>query len=106
MKPSSVIDDCGWEDDSPREGPLSEHLCAHIDKLQAMMRESEDALRGTAMQTLDVRNWIRNQCSDYPRELHHRAALACRSVELARAQLATASAEIYALFAELEKHRG
>lgn len=94
MKPSSVIDDYNWEDDSPREGPLSEHLRGHIDKLQAMMRESEDALRGTAMQTRDVRNWIRDSCQGYPRELHHRAALACRGVELARAQLATASAEI------------
>lgn len=105
MKSSSVIDD-RWEDDTLIEGPLSEHLRAHIDKLQAMMRDSEAALRGTAMQTQDVRNWIRNECSDYPRELHHRAALACRAVELSRAQLATGSAEIYALFAELEKHRG
>lgn len=106
MKPSSVINDHDWEDDTPREGPLSEHMRGHIQKLEYVLRESENALRNTAMQTQDMRNWIRNACQGYPRELHHRAALACRGVELARAQLATATAEIYALFAELEKHGG
>lgn len=105
MKPSSVIDD--WIDDSPREGPLSHHLAADVDKLPHMMREADYGIANLARSVADLRLHLRQMCrSGYPDDLHSQAADMCRSVELARSQLATAHAEIYKLLARLDTTHG
>jgi hypothetical protein len=105
MKPSSVIDD--WIDDSPREGPLSHHLAADVDKLPHTMREADYGLNNLARSVADLRVHLREMCrSGYPDDLHSQAADVCRSVELARSQLAAAHVEIYKLLARLDTTHG
>ena len=95
-----------WDDDSPREGPLTEHMLGPIEKLQYTMREADGALRNLSNTVADLRACIREQCHGYPRELHQSAATACQGVELARAELARAHAQVYALIVEMENHSG
>jgi hypothetical protein len=105
MKPSSVIDD--WVDDSPREGPLSQHLAADVDKLPHTMREADFGLNNLVRSVADLRLQLREICrSGYPDDLHAQAAEMCRSVELARSQLSAAQAEIYKLLARLDTTHG
>lgn len=102
----SDIFDNDWIDDSPREGPLSQHLAGDVDKLPHMMREADNGISNLARSVADLRLHLRQMCPGYPDDLHSQAADMCRSVELARSQLATAHAEIYKLLARLDTTHG
>ena len=102
---SDIFDD--WVDDSPREGPLSQHLAGDINKLHYVMREADQGLTNLVQSVGYLRVHLRQMCRNgYPDDLHAQAADMCRSVELARSQLATAHAEIYKLLARLDTTHG
>jgi hypothetical protein len=106
MNKSVVDHDHIWDDDGLREGPISEHMRNEITKLNFIVREADHSLINLAQVTQGLNSRIEELCSGYPRRLHREAVLACREVEMARAQLSRAAAQIYALGAEMQMHEG
>lgn len=104
MKPSSVINDNGWEDDSPREGPLREFMPGELEKLEHALRNSEYGINDLSMSLDALRQKLLTECRhSYPYQpLLVEAAKACRDVRLARAELIRAQAQIFTLISRIE----
>jgi len=102
----SEYDNSDWEDDSPREGPLSWHFSEKVKDIAEAIRDSDSSLGNLSRSTSDLRFGLRELCPGYPPKLHAQTAEACRAVEAARAQLSAAHAQIYALLSRLDTTHG